>query len=112
MINFDEQTHTYTNEKGKVLISVTQLLKLAGISPNYDFVNEEVLKAAADKGSLIHKEIEDYIKELRAKDAAKRDKEEAAARGQDAVQLTDKDLMELLKQKEQAYAQNNGEKIY
>lgn len=62
MINFDEQTHTYTNEKGKVLISVTQLLKLAGISPNYDFVNEEVLKAAADKGSLIHKEIEDYIK--------------------------------------------------
>lgn len=62
MINFDEQTHTYTNENGKVLISVTQLLKLAGISPNYDFVNEEVLKAAADKGSLIHKEIEDYIK--------------------------------------------------
>ena len=62
MINFDEQTHTYTNEKGEVLISVTQLLKLAGISPNYDFVNEEVLKAAADKGSLIHKEIEDYIK--------------------------------------------------
>ena len=62
MINFDEQTHTYTNEKGEVLISVTQLLKLSGISPNYDFVNEEVLKAAADKGSLIHKEIEDYIK--------------------------------------------------
>lgn len=62
MINFDEQTHTYTNEKGEVLISVTQLLKLAGISPNYGFVNEEVLKAAADKGTLIHKEIEDYIK--------------------------------------------------
>ena len=62
MINFDEQTHTYTNENGEVLISVTQLLKLVGISPNYDFVNEEVLKAAADKGTLIHKEIEDYIK--------------------------------------------------
>lgn len=62
MINFDEQTHTYTNENGEVLISVTQLLKLAGISPNYDFVNEEVLKAAAEKGTLIHKEIEDYIK--------------------------------------------------
>lgn len=62
MINFDEQTHTYTNENGKVLISVTQLLKLAGISPNYDFVDEEVLKAAAEKGRLIHKEIEDYIK--------------------------------------------------
>ena len=62
MINFDEKTHTYTNEKGEVLISVTQLLKQAGISPNYDFVNEEILKAAADKGTLVHKEIEDYIK--------------------------------------------------
>lgn len=62
MINFDEQTHTYTNENGQVLISVTQLLKQAGISPNYDFVDEEVLRASADKGSLIHKEIEDYIK--------------------------------------------------
>lgn len=62
MINFDEQTHTYTNENGQVLISVTQLLKQAGISPDYGFVNEEVLKASADRGTLIHKEIEDYIK--------------------------------------------------
>ena len=62
MISFDEQTHTYTNETGKELISVTTLLKVAGISPNYDFVNEDVLKAAADRGTLIHKEIEDYIK--------------------------------------------------
>ena len=62
MINFDEKTHTYTTEDGRELISVTTLLKKAGISPNYDFVNEEVLKAAADRGTLIHKEIEDYIK--------------------------------------------------
>ena len=62
MINFDEQTHTYTNENGQVLISVTQLLKQAGISPNYDFVDNEVLRASAEKGTLIHKEIEDYIK--------------------------------------------------
>ena len=62
MINFDEQTHTYTNENGQVLISVTQLLKQAGISPNYGFVDEEVLRASAEKGTLIHKEIEDYIK--------------------------------------------------
>lgn len=62
MINFDEKTHTYTNEEGKELISVTTLLRKAGISPSYDFVNEEVLKAAADRGTLIHKEIEDYIK--------------------------------------------------
>lgn len=62
MINFDEQTHTYTDENGNELISVTTLLKVAGISPNYDFVNEDVLKAAADRGTLIHKEIEDYVK--------------------------------------------------
>ena len=62
MIKFDAETHTYTNENGEVLISVTQLLKLAGISPNYDFVNEDVLKAASERGTLIHKEIEDYIK--------------------------------------------------
>lgn len=62
MISFDSQTHTYTNENGKQLVSVTTLLKKAGISPNYEFVNEDVLKAAADRGSLIHKEIEDYIK--------------------------------------------------
>ena len=62
MVKFDAETHTYTNENGEVLISVTQLLKQAGISPNYDFVNEEVLKAASEKGTLIHKEIEDYIK--------------------------------------------------
>ena len=35
--------------------------------------------------SMSGSELEDYIKELRAKDAAKRDKEEAAARGQDVV---------------------------
>ena len=34
MINFDEENHTYTNECGKELISVTTLLKKAGISPN------------------------------------------------------------------------------
>lgn len=62
MINFDEQTHTYTNEQGTELISVTTLLKRAGISPSYGFVKEDVLKAAAEKGTIVHKEIEDYIK--------------------------------------------------
>ena len=53
-----------------------------------------------EQDKSLAREIEDYIKELRAKDAAKRDKEEAAARGQDAVQLTDKDLMELRQHEE------------
>ena len=62
MINFDETTHKYTTENGEVLISTTQLLKIAGISPSYEMVDSEVLQKAADKGSLIHSEIEDYIK--------------------------------------------------
>lgn len=62
MVNFDESTHTYTNEKGDKLISVTTLLRWAGISPSYDGVDTNVLQAAASRGSLIHKEIEDYIK--------------------------------------------------
>lgn len=61
-INFDESTHTYTNKKGKVLISTTQLLALAGIGANYDKVDSELLKSSAEKGIAVHKEIEEYIK--------------------------------------------------
>ena len=58
---FDPQTHTYTLD-GKDLISVTQLLAKHGLSPNYNGVDEDTLKASAERGTLIHKEIEDYIK--------------------------------------------------
>lgn len=58
---FDPQTHTYTLD-GKALISVTQLMEKHGLSPNYNGVDEEVLKASAERGTLIHKEIENYIK--------------------------------------------------
>lgn len=61
MITFDEATHTYTDNEKK-LISVTQLLKLANLSPDYSFVDEETMKRASERGTLIHKEIEDYIK--------------------------------------------------
>lgn len=58
---FDPQTHTYTLD-GKTLISVTQLMEKHGLSPNYNGVDEEVLKASAERGTLIHKEIEGFIK--------------------------------------------------
>lgn len=61
MITFDETTHTYTDNEKK-LISVTQLLKLANLSPDYSFVDEETMNRASERGTLIHKEIEDYIK--------------------------------------------------
>ena len=53
-----------------------------------------------EQDKSLAREIEDYIKELRAKDAVRRDQEAAAARGQDTVQLTDKDLMQLRQHEE------------
>lgn len=61
MIDFDERTHTYTLD-GKQLISVTTLMKKHGLAPDYSMVRSEVLEAKAERGTLIHKEIEDFIK--------------------------------------------------
>lgn len=62
MITFKEDTHQYFNEDGKELISVTTLMQKHGLAPNYSGVSREVLNAKAQRGSLIHKEIEDYLK--------------------------------------------------
>ena len=59
---FDKETHTYYREDGSTLISVTQLIEKHGLSPNYNGVDEDTLKASAERGTLIHKEIEDFIK--------------------------------------------------
>ena len=61
VLRFDENTHTYFLDE-KPLISVTQLLKKHGLSPDYSFVNEGILKAAAVRGRIIHEEIERYVK--------------------------------------------------
>lgn len=61
MIEFREDTHEYFLD-GTKLISVTQLMRKHGLAPSYDAVPSEVLKAKAERGTLIHKEIEDYIK--------------------------------------------------
>lgn len=58
---FRESDHTYWLGE-KQLISVTSLLKKHGLSTDYSGINPDVLKAAADKGTAVHKEIEDYIK--------------------------------------------------
>ena len=63
-ILFDRETHTYSNgETGQILISATQLMEKHHLSPDYSKVDKEVLKAKAERGTLIHKEIEDYIRE-------------------------------------------------
>ena len=61
MIRFYPETHEYYNDNKK-LLSVTQLMRKHGLAPSYDGVPSEVLQRAAEKGTLVHKEIEDYIK--------------------------------------------------
>lgn len=62
MITFKEDTHQYFNENGDYLISVTTLLKKHGLAPDYSAVSQEVLTAKAERGTFIHKEIEEFIK--------------------------------------------------
>lgn len=58
---FNEETHTY-RLNGKVIPSVTQIINEVLFYNKYSSVSEDTLELAKNKGSLIHKEIEDYIK--------------------------------------------------
>lgn len=64
-IRFDELEHKYFLNDGtseKELVSVTTLLKKHGLTPDYSFVNEVVLSTKAERGTIVHKELEAYIK--------------------------------------------------
>lgn len=58
-VEFEKDTHTY-RLNGKVIPSVTQVLSKVGISPDYATVDEETLKAAAERGTEIHREISEW----------------------------------------------------
>lgn len=64
-LRFLDETHQYilTKEDGeeKELVSVTTLMKKHGLSPDYSMVNETVLNIKAERGRIIHKELEEYI---------------------------------------------------
>ena len=64
-LKFDENSHSYTlikeREEEISLVSVTQLLKKHGLSPDYLNVDDEVLKLKAERGKVIHEELEQYI---------------------------------------------------
>ena len=60
-IKFDETLHKYTVD-GKEVISVTQLLQKHKITPSYDAVDKELLRMASERGTLIHEEVENWIK--------------------------------------------------
>ena len=58
-LEFNEELHQYTLD-GKKLISVTQLMQKHELASSYEGVDPEVLKKKAERGSLIHKEIEEF----------------------------------------------------
>lgn len=57
---FDESNHTYTNANGKQLSGVTALLKRQLFADKYSGVSEATLARAAERGNLIHRQIEMY----------------------------------------------------
>lgn len=61
MIHFDPEQHKYYDGLTE-LISVTQLLKKHGLATDYSAVPPSVLAKAAEKGTAIHKMIEQYVK--------------------------------------------------
>ena len=62
-IKFDEEKHEYAlileGIEIKANLSVTQALKLLGVTPNYSDVDPEVLENAAKRGTYCHKALED-----------------------------------------------------
>lgn len=61
MVRFNSFTHEYF-DGDKKLISATQLMQKHGLAPNYSNVSAEVLSKKAERGTLIHEELEEYIK--------------------------------------------------
>ena len=58
---FNEKTHKYY-VNGNELISTTQLMRKHHLAPDYSSVDEETLKRSADYGTIVHSELENYIK--------------------------------------------------
>jgi CRISPR/Cas system-associated exonuclease Cas4 (RecB family) len=56
---FEPISHTYLIGD-KVLIGVTSLMEKHGLSPDYSGIPKATLMKAAEEGTAIHKEIEDY----------------------------------------------------
>ena len=57
-IDYDDEFHTY-RLNGKIIPSVTQLLD----DGEYKNVDEKILEYARKKGTLVHKEIQEYLEE-------------------------------------------------
>ena len=60
MLEFNNENHEYTLD-GVVLPSVTTILSKTIFESKYEGIDEETLKKAAEKGTYIHQEIQDYV---------------------------------------------------
>lgn len=60
MLEFNEEKHEYLLD-GVALPSVTTILSETIFESKYEGVDEETLKKAAEKGTYIHQEIQDYV---------------------------------------------------
>lgn len=61
-IELDKSTHTYTVNGEIAAISVTELLKKHGLSPNYNFpVDKNAVKESIEYGNDLHKECENIL---------------------------------------------------
>lgn len=59
-VSFEDITHSYLLDGEIYLMGVTSLMKKHGLSPDYSGIPEDVLRRAAERGSKVHKDIEDY----------------------------------------------------
>ena len=59
-LTFDKETHTYMLGD-RQLISVTQLMQKHDLAPDYSNISTDILNAKAERGTLIHKEIEEFV---------------------------------------------------
>lgn len=61
-IEFEEENHIYYLNGEQAKLSITQLLAKHKLTPSYKDVDKDILKAAAKRGTLYHKDLEEVIK--------------------------------------------------
>ena len=59
-IFFDETSHSYVLDGEELLMGVTELMRKHNLGADYSGIPDSVLKKAAEVGTEIHKEIQDY----------------------------------------------------
>lgn len=59
-VSFEDITHSYLLDNEIYLMGVTSLMKKHSLTPNYEGIPADVLQKAAERGSKVHKDIEDY----------------------------------------------------